>query len=71
MKLMSREEQLEKWRWRCGQRALERKGRMLAELCQQHAYHRKHAIRLLNGLAQVKGLPPGPERRGFWSKCAR
>lgn len=63
MKLMSREEQLERLRQRYGKRGLEGKARMLDELCQEHGYHRKHAIRLLNGAAQIKGVPPGPEPR--------
>jgi hypothetical protein len=60
---MSGEEQLERWRWRYRQRGLAGKGRMLDEPCQEYGYQRKHAIRLLNGHAQVKGLPPGRESR--------
>jgi hypothetical protein len=36
---------------------------MLDELCQEYGYHRKHAIRLLNGQAQIRESPPGPEPR--------
>jgi len=61
MKTVSREEQLEGWRLRYRQRGPEGKGRLLDEVCEQHGYHRKHAIRLLNGVGQVKESPSGPE----------
>src|SRR5437763_1644420 len=63
MKLKTREEQLEVWRERYGQRGLEGKAQMLDALCQEYGYHRKHAIRLLNGQVQIKESPPGPEPR--------
>jgi hypothetical protein len=61
LKKISREEQLERWRTRYGQRGPEGKSRILDELCEQYGYHRKHAIRLLNGVAAPKKSPPGPE----------
>lgn len=36
---------------------------MLDELCEQYGYHRKHAIRLLNGAVVSRESPPGPERQ--------
>src|SRR5262245_39979060 len=36
---------------------------MLDELCEQYSYHRKHAIRLLNGAAVARKSPPGPQRQ--------
>jgi len=61
MKSSSRDEQLERLRRRYGERGIEGKQRMLDELCEEYGYHRKHAIRLLNGQVQEKGSPPGPE----------
>jgi hypothetical protein len=61
MKILSREEQLERWRERYGKRGPAAKARMLDELCEEYGYHRKHAIRLLNGEPQPKESPPGPE----------
>jgi hypothetical protein len=64
MRKVSRQEQLEQWRWRYERRKAEGKSRILDELCEQYRYHRKHAIRLMNG---PRGSPrkrprPGPER---------
>src|ERR1700679_1967606 len=65
MKEISRQEQLEQLRWRYARRGEEGKSQMLDELCQQHGYHRKHAIRLLNALGRPRERrpPPGPERQ--------
>jgi hypothetical protein len=63
MRTVSREEQLERWRQRYRERGPEGKGRLLDEVCEEYGYHRKHAIRLLNGVAQVKESPPGPAAR--------
>jgi hypothetical protein len=64
LKSISREEQLERLRRRYGQRGWEGKARLLDEFCEQYGYHRKHAIRLLNGNAVAKKKsPPGPERQ--------
>jgi len=60
LKTISRDEQLAGMRQRYQSRGPEGKSRMLDELCEQHGYHRKHAIRLLNGLAGPKKSPPGP-----------
>ena len=57
LKTISREEQLEKLRRRYGSRGSEGKSRILDELCEQHGYHRKHAIRLLNGAAVPREIP--------------
>ena len=61
MQMISREEQLERLRQRYGQRRPEGKRRIIDQLCEEYGYHRKHAIRLLNGRAQPKFSPPGPE----------
>jgi hypothetical protein len=61
MKNMSREEQLARWRQRYRQRGPAGKARLLDQLCEAHGYHRKHAIRLLNGAPRAKASPPGPE----------
>lgn len=63
LKSISREEQLESWRRRYQGRGPEGRSRLLDELCEQHGYHRKHAIRLLNGAAVPRKSPPGPERQ--------
>jgi hypothetical protein len=66
MKELSRNEQLEKWRRSYRQRNPQGKSRILDELCEQHGYHRKHAIRLMNGPDEPAGPPgprPGPEPR--------
>src|SRR5512137_77560 len=60
LKSISREEQLEKFRERYVHRGAEGKSRMLDELCEQYGYHRKHAIRLLNGALVPRKSPPGP-----------
>lgn len=36
---------------------------MLDDLCEEYGYHRKHAIRLLNGVAVSRKSPPGPARQ--------
>ncbi len=62
LKSISREEQLERLRNWYRQRGSEGKARLLDEFCEQYGYHRKHAIRLLNGSSAVaKKSPPGPE----------
>jgi hypothetical protein len=61
MNCLSRQEQLERLRARYQGRGPEGKARMLDELCEEHGYHRKHAIRLLNAAPQPKESPPGPE----------
>jgi hypothetical protein len=63
LKNISREEQLERWRRRYQGRGSEGRSRLLDELCEEHGYHRKHAIRLLNGAAVPRKSPPGPERQ--------
>lgn len=63
LKSISREEQLESWRRRYHGRGPEGRSRLLDELCEEHGYHRKHAIRLLNGTAVPRKSPPGPERQ--------
>jgi hypothetical protein len=60
---ISREEQLERLRRRYAGRGPQGRSRMLDELCEQLGYHRKHAIRLLNGAAEPRKSPPGPERQ--------
>jgi hypothetical protein len=56
---------LPKWQERYAHRNRQGKSRMLDEICEDHKYDRKYAIKLLSG-----GLPvgpgrvhPGPERR--------
>src|SRR5712664_4010871 len=44
---LSREQQLQRWRERYARRHKEGKARLLDELCEQHDYSRKHAIKLL------------------------
>jgi hypothetical protein len=61
LKTISRDEQLERLRTRYAQRGAQGRSRMLDELCEQHGYHRKHAIRLLNGTSRPRKSPPGPE----------
>ena len=61
LKSISREEQLERLRNLYGQWGSEGKARLLDEFCEQYGYHRKHAIRLLNGNAVAKKSPPEPE----------
>lgn len=61
LKTISRDEQLERLRARYQQRGPQGKSRILDELCEQHGYHRKHAIRLLNAAAQPRKSPPGPQ----------
>lgn len=51
MKEISREEQLEKLRRQYERRKPEGKTVILNELCEEHGYHRKHAIRLMNATA--------------------
>ena len=63
LKNISREEQLQKLRKRYAGRGSEGKSRILNELCEQHGYHRKHAIRLLNGAVLTRKSPPGPPRQ--------
>lgn len=62
---LDRNEQLGRLRERYARRNKEGKSRMLDELCEQHGYSRKHAIKLLGDtLPQPKGgSPPGPEPR--------
>src|ERR1044071_3431096 len=63
LKNISRDEQLEKLRKRYAGRGAEGKSRILDERCEQSGYHRKHAIRLLNGAAVPRKSPPGPQRQ--------
>ena len=63
LKNISRDEQLEKLRKRYVGRGAEGKSRILDELCEQYGYHRKHAIRLLNGAVVPRKSPPGPQRQ--------
>ncbi len=66
MKKLSRNEQLAKWRKSYRQRNAQGKARILDELCEHYGYHRKHAIRLMNGTEEPAEPPsprPGPEPR--------
>jgi hypothetical protein len=63
MKNISRQEQLEGLRKRYEGRGPEGRSRILDELCEQYGYHRKHAIRLLNGADVPRRSPPGPQRQ--------
>jgi len=56
---------LPKLQERYGRRNREGKSRMLDELCEDHHYERKYAIKLLSGSLAVCGgrVHPGPERR--------
>jgi hypothetical protein len=63
LKNMSRQEQLGRLRKRYEGRGPEGRSRILDELCEQYGYHRKHAIRLLNGAAVARRSPPGPQRQ--------
>src|SRR5262245_11490113 len=63
MKSISRPEQLARWRHRYQHRGAGGKGPLLDQLCEEYGYHRKHAIRLLNGPVVDKKSPPGPEPR--------
>lgn len=63
MKSISREEQLERWRRQYQGRGAQGKVQLLDQLCEEHGYHRKHAIRLLNGRPTVRRAPPGPPPR--------
>ena len=58
LKSRSREEQLEQLRRRYEGRGAEGKSCILDELCEAHGYHRKHAVRLLNGSAVARKSPP-------------
>ena len=62
---LDRKAQLQRLRERYGRRNKPGKGRMLDELCEQHGYDRKHAIKLLGDtLPQLNGTPPpGPPPR--------
>src|SRR5262245_37092949 len=63
LKTIRREEQLEQLRRRYGSRGTEGKSRILDDLCEQYGFHRKHAIRLLNGTAVPRKSPPGPQQQ--------
>lgn len=66
MKELSRDEQLAKLRWRYKQRQGKGKTAILDELCEEHGYHRKHAIRLMKTPANPPEAPvvrSGPEPR--------
>ena len=63
LKTISRQEQLEGLRKRYEGRGPEGRSRILDELCEQYGYHRKHAIRLLNGADVPRRSPPGPQRQ--------
>lgn len=59
---LNRDEQLERLRWRYGQRGKEAKGRLLDEFCEQYGYERKYGIRLLtHAQTRPKHPPPGPQ----------
>ncbi len=60
LKSISREEQLERLRMRYEKRGSAGKSRILDELCEQYGYHRKHAIRLVNGAAVSRKVRSGP-----------
>lgn len=62
---LDREQQLQRLRERYARRNKDAKSRMLDELCEQHGYSRKHAIKLLGDwLPQPKDRPrPGPAPR--------
>ncbi len=62
---LSRDQQLQRWRERYARRHKEGKARLLDELCEQHEYSRKHAIKLLgDGLPKPTGqLPSGAPAR--------
>lgn len=62
---LDREPQLQRLRERYARRHKDGKSRMLDELCEQHGYSRKHAIKLLGAwLPKPKARPrPGPEPR--------
>jgi hypothetical protein len=61
-KQLDRNQQLQTLQARYARRNKDGKSRMLAEFCEQHGYHRKHAIKLLGAaLPKPKGQsPPGP-----------
>jgi len=63
LKNISRQEQLERLRNRYEGRGPEGRSRILDEICEQYGYHRKHAIRLLNGADVPRRSPPGPQRQ--------
>jgi hypothetical protein len=63
MKSISREEQLERLRRRYHGRGPQGKAQLLDDVCEEYGYHRKHAIRLLNGQPEPRHSPPGPEPR--------
>jgi len=63
LKNISRQEQLERLRKRYEGRGPEGRSRILDEICEQYGYHRKHAIRLLNGADVPRRSPPGPQRQ--------
>ncbi len=62
---LDREPELQRLRERYARRDKDGKSRILDELCEQHGYSRKHAIKLLGDtLPQPKDSPPpGPEPR--------
>jgi hypothetical protein len=62
MSLQSRREYLEKIRGRYDRGGRAHKSRILDEFCLNCAYHRKHAVRLLNR-ARQPGRRPGPPRK--------
>jgi hypothetical protein len=39
------------------------KAQLLDQLCEEYGYHRKHTIRLLNGIKAERKSPPGPQPR--------
>lgn len=59
----ARKEYVEAMRERYGRMNRRGKGRMLEEFCQVMDCHRKHAIRVLNGLRKEKARRPGPAAR--------
>lgn len=56
---LDRDQQLQRWRLRYEQRGKEGRSRLLDELCEQHGYSRKYAIKLLGDvLPKPSGQPP-------------
>ena len=60
-----KEKWLPQWQERYGRRSREGKSRMLDELCEDHGYNRKYAIKLLgDSVPEIRGKKhPGPERQ--------
>src|SRR5690242_10736703 len=61
MSLQSRREYLAKIRGRYGRAGRRHKSLILEELCANCGYHRKHALRLVNGKERAAKERPGPK----------